>query len=91
MKGLDTLKERVDALLKSYATLLRERNALRKDLKTKEQEQQELAERLRIAEEELLAVQIGKAIPDAAARTRNRKKLDAVIGQIDKILTALND
>ncbi len=91
MKGLDILKERVDALLKSYAALLRERNALRKELKGKEQEQQELAERLRIAEEELLALQIGKAIPDTAARTRNRKKLDAVIGQIDKILTSLND
>ena len=91
MNGLDTLKERVDALLKSYAALLRERNALRKELKGKEQQQQDLAERLRVAEEELLALQIGKAIPDAAARTRNRKKLDAVIGQIDKILTSLND
>jgi hypothetical protein len=91
MKGLDTLRSRIDALLKSYAALLRERNALRKELELKEQQHSELVEQLRLAEETLLALQIGKAIPDAAARTRNRKKLDAVIGQIDKILTTLND
>jgi hypothetical protein len=91
MEGLDALKERVDALLKSYTSLLRERNALKKELAAKDVENKALAERLRAAEDELLALQIGKAIPDNASRNRNRKKLDAVIGQIDKILTALND
>lgn len=91
MEGIDLLRERITALLKRYGAAVRECKALEKELAAREQESAALRVRLEEAEQQLLAVRIGKAIPDKASRAQSRKKLDAVIGEIDKILITLND
>ena len=91
MKGIDTLRERVNALLKRHASVLRERDGLKKELALLKEENKDLLVRLSQAEEYLMAVQIGRAMPDEKTRVRSRKKLDEVIGEIDKILMTLND
>ena len=91
MDGLEVLRERVQALLKSYAALQRDRERLRKEAEALRAEREVLQARLHHAEESLLAVRIGKSISDEPTRAQSRKKLDEVIGEIDKILTTLND
>ena len=91
MEGINILQERVAELLKRYSALLREREALQKEAKVLRTENEELRARLNQIEGSLLAVQISHSMPDEATRAQNRKKLDAVISEIDKILTTLND
>jgi cell division protein FtsB len=91
MEGIDALHDRVNALLKRFGSLTRERESLKKELNSMRAENEELRAQLRQAEEGLLALQISQSMPDAAVREQSRKKLDAVIGEIDKILTTLND
>jgi regulator of replication initiation timing len=78
-------------LLKRYAALLRERDGMKKELGMLREENEHLQAKLTQAEEYLLAAQISKAMPDEASRAQSRKKLDAVISEIDKILTTIND
>ena len=91
MEGINTLNERVTELLKRYSALLRERENLRKEASAMRAENEDLHARLNKAEEGLLAINISQAMPDEATRAQNRKKLDTVISEIDKILTTLND
>ncbi len=91
MEGIKALHDRVNTLLKRYSSVLHERESLRKELGTLRAENEELRAQLRQTEEGLLALQISQSMPDAALREQSRKKLDAVIGEIDKILTTLND
>ena len=91
MEGIDILHERITALLKRYVATSKECKALRKELAAREQESDGLRARLEETEQQLLAIRIGKAVPDKASRNQSRKKLDAVISEIDKILITLND
>ena len=91
MEGINVLNERVTELLKRYSALLRDRETLRKDVTALRAENEDLRGRLNKAEEGLLASHISQALPDEATRAQNRKKLDQVISEIDKILTTLND
>ncbi len=91
MEGMEALHDRVNALLRRHSLVVRERDALKKELSELREEKEALRSMLRLSEEELLAARISQAIPDDAARAQSRKKLDAVIGEIDKILTSLND
>lgn len=91
MENLAILRERVDALLKRYAAVGQERDAIKKELAALKERYAELDAQLQQAESHLLAVQIGKVMPDEQSRAQSRRKLDAVIGEIDKILTTLND
>ena len=91
MDALEALHDRVNALLRRHNAVLRERDDLRKELAAVRAHQETLREKLRHSEDELLAARIGNALPDEEARARSRRKLDEVIGEIDKILTALND
>jgi cell division protein FtsB len=91
MASLDLLRDRLDLLLRQHAALKTENTKLRRSVDAKEEETAMLRKQLTGTEEQLLALQIGKTMPDAEARASSRRKLDAVIGEIDKILTTLND
>jgi glycerate-2-kinase len=91
MEGLNVLRNKVEALLRQHAavkTALAEKTSA---LKAKEEELDIMRVQLHKAEERLLALEIGHAIPDAESRAASRRQLDAVIGEIDKILMTLND
>ena len=91
MDRIDTLHEKLDTLLRNYKATRTELASARTVLKAKEEEVSTLQARLAKCEEQLLAMQIGNAMPDAESRHNSRKQLDAVIGEIDKILGTLND
>lgn len=91
MDGMEALHNRVSAMLKQFGAVVQERDALRRELRKLRSEHEELQNRLARSEEALLALQIGKSIPDEELRSRSRRKLDEVITEIDKILMTLND
>jgi hypothetical protein len=91
MSAIDQLRTRVDQLLRQYAAAQLDLKNLRNELKDKDHTIASLQLQLTKTEEQLLAQQIGRAIPDAESRANSRKKLDQVIREIDKILTTLND
>lgn len=91
MERLELLGQKVETLLRQYAKQRAELESKEKALKTKHAEVEMLQAQLAKAEERLLALEIGQAIPDAESRAASRRQLDAVISEIDKILMALHD
>jgi len=91
MQELQLLSERLDLLLKRYATLQAENKKLKQTIAGQTQNIATLNVKLSALEQQLVAVQIGKSIPDEQERGKMRRQLDTVIGEIDKILATLND
>lgn len=91
MQELQLLNDKLDALLKKYTAVQAE------NLRLKEQAGQQLKEietlhtKLAALEESAAARQINNSMADAKEKDAVRKQLDHVIGEIDKILTSLND
>lgn len=85
------LKSRIDQLLKWHSAVVEERDDLAQQLVVITEQQKELQGRMQQTEQNLLALQIGRAMPDRESREQSRKKLDEVIGEIDKILMSLHD
>lgn len=91
MKEIQDLSNKLDVLLKKHAALRTDKKRLERTVARQEEELAGLNEKLTEAQQQLLALQIARVLPDAAEKQRTRKQLDAVIGEIDKILTSLND
>ncbi len=91
MHELELLSKKLDALLKKYTALEAENNSLKNTVAQKQQEITQLNSQLAKLEEQAGTTQIGKTVADDAERAALRKQLDGVIGEIDKILTTLND
>lgn len=90
MQELDILNGKLELLLKKYAALQAENKSLQqtvaKNQKTVEQQQKQLA----ALEEKMLNTHINVVLNDDE-KDAMRKQLDNVIGEIDKILTTIND
>ena len=91
MATLSTLGEKVDALIGHLRATRTERDALLQKLDKAEETAAILRRELNEARQQLLAYEIGSAMPDAETRANSRRKLDEVIRDIDKILTTLDD
>lgn len=91
MQELIILRERITALIKSYKVLQKSHAALEKACAGKDATIAALSEQLTHADLQLLASQAGSIIDDGTEKIRVRKQLDHVIGEIDNILTTLND
>ena len=91
MQNIEVLRDRVSALLKRHASVLREREGLEKELNKLREENEVLRTQLKEAQDGRLAAQISTAMPDEKVRADSRKKLDEVITEIDKILMMIND
>lgn len=91
MLELQLLNDKLDMLLKKYAALQAENQGLKdtvgKQLKTIE----ELNSKLAAADDQHATQGLGKALGEEKEKAALRKKLDGVIGEIDKILNTLND
>lgn len=90
MQELEILNGKLDMLLKKYSALLAENKSLQqtlaKHLKVAEQQNKKLIS----LEEKMLNTQINAVLNDDE-KDAMRKQLDNVIGEIDKILTTIND
>ena len=91
MQELRELETKLGVLLKQYAVLSTENNRLKKTITAKEGELEKLKKQLEEVQQNVLANQIATALPTAKEKQKTRKQLDAVISEIDKILTSLND
>lgn len=91
MESLDTLRQKLDLLLRRHNVLKKELAAARTLLARHQHEAAALRARLEKCEEESLALTIGHSLPDAGSRAQARARLDAVIAEIDKLLSSLHD
>ena len=91
MDRREALRQKLDKLIRRFNETSAALKAKEKALKEQEEEAAMLRTQLEKAEERLLALEIGKAIPDAESRAASRRQLDSVIGEIDKILRSIND
>ncbi len=89
MESVFRLRETVETLLRRYSVLQKENITLKESVAAKDEEFAALREALSRAEMSTMAAQIGQTISDPEARAAGRRKLDEVIGEIDKILTTL--
>lgn len=91
MQELQLLNDKLDVLLKKYITLQAENKRLKDTIDKQTESIQGLTGKLSDLEQNMVAVQIGKSVLSDEERIKMRKQLDSVIGEIDKILTTLND
>ena len=91
MQELQLLNDKLDVLLKKYITLQAENKRLKDTIDKQTDSIQGLTGKLSDLEQNMVAVQIGKSVLSDEERIKMRKQLDSVIGEIDKILTTLND
>lgn len=91
MQELQLLNDKLDVLLKKYITLQAENKRLKDTIDKQTESIQGLTGKLSDLEQNMVAVQIGKSVLSDEERIKMRKQLDNVIGEIDKILTTLND
>lgn len=91
MQEIQWLSDRVAALLRRYAALRAENRGLKETIGRQSEEIARLEEQLRGSEDRLLAAEVAGLVPEGKEREKVRHRLDAVISEIDKILTNLND
>ena len=91
MQELQLLNDKLDVLLKKYITLQAENKRLKDTIDKQTESIQGLTGKLSDLEQNMVAVQIGNSVLSDEERIKMRKQLDSVIGEIDKILTTLND
>lgn len=91
MEELDGLREKVDALIRQYKASQASIKKLTTALAKKDEEIGKLKDTITALNEQSLAHAAGTLLQTPKEREIVRKQLDAVIGEIDKILTAIND
>lgn len=91
MQALQLLSEKLDLLLKKYSTLEAENARLKKTVFRQVQEMEGLNKKLATLEHDMSAVHIGNGVMEEKDKAALRKQLDTLIGEIDKMLGALND
>jgi hypothetical protein len=91
MESIGMLREKLDLLLRRHSAMKKELATARGMLERREEETALLRTRLRQCEEQHLALAIGHSLPDADARASARGRLDAIIAEIDKLLSTLHE
>lgn len=91
MQELQVLNDKLDLLLKKYAALQAENKRLKSTMAYQLQSIESLNDKLTSLEQDMLTIQVGRAVVNSNEKDDMRKQLDNIIGEIDKILHALND
>lgn len=91
MQELQVLNDKLDLLLKKYAALQAENKRLKATMAYQLQSIESLNDKLTSLEHDMLTIQVGRAVVNSNEKEDMRKQLDNIIGEIDKILNALND
>jgi soluble cytochrome b562 len=87
---LELLNGKLDLLLKKYSELQAEHKELKQTVAQQLKTIDKLNAKLKDAEQDMTSSKIGSSVTDKEKEVF-RKQLDTVIGDIDKILTTLND
>ena len=91
MQELNLLNDRVELLIKKYADVQAENKRLKESIGLKEDIIDAMSRKLLSLEENVMATGIGSSAMSDKDREIVKKQLDTVLGEIDKILTTLND
>lgn len=91
MHELTTLHTKLDKLLKKYTALQAEKESLQQTLHAQNEKVDLLNKKLAVLEEEVNLAKTGDAISGKDDKSAVRKQLNALIGDIDKLLASLND
>jgi archaellum component FlaF (FlaF/FlaG flagellin family) len=91
MQELQLLKDKLDLLLKKYTAMQTENKRLKEANDSYFKQVNQLNEQLHKMEESLANVQMNQVVVDNGDKDTLRKQLDIVIGEIDKILTKINE
>ena len=91
MHEIQLLNDKLDLLLKKYGVLQAENKRLKETIATQTQNIETLNFKLQELEHNMVAVHIGKSALTEDEKVKMRRQIDTVIGEIDKILTNLND
>jgi hypothetical protein len=91
MQELQLLNDKLDLLLKKYAAVQAENKRLKATLSYQLQSIESLNDKLTSLEQNMITIQVGRAIAGGTEKEGMRRQLDNIIGEIDKILNALND
>lgn len=91
MQELQLLKHKLDLLLKKHSALQAENTRLKETVDQHLKSIDTLNKQMSKMEQGLATAQIGNVTMGDVEKDSVRKQLDTVIGEIDKILTTLND
>lgn len=91
MQELQTLSDKLDLLLKKYGELQAENKRLKKTISDQLKSIEQLNGKFSELEDSMAAVHLGTSVLTVNDKVLVRKQLDTVIGEIDKILSTLND
>lgn len=91
MESLSLLNEKLDVLLKKYTLLQAENNRLQITVADQKKQIDTLSGKLTMLEENLMASQMSSSVLNDNDKEVVKKQLDTVLGEIDKLLTTLND
>jgi predicted nucleic acid-binding Zn-ribbon protein len=91
MQELQVLNDKLDHLLKKYTALQAENLKLKNTISQQTESIKGLNEKLSRLEENMIGNQMGNGVLSDEDKDGMKKQLDNVIGEIDKILSTLND
>jgi predicted nuclease with TOPRIM domain len=91
MQELNQLQDKLALLLKKHATLKAENKRLKDNIGEQSNAIDTLNAKVETMEQRVLSTQLGNPSLNNEEKEIMRKQLDIVIGEIDKILTKLND
>jgi uncharacterized coiled-coil protein SlyX len=91
MQELQLLSDKLDQLIRKYEAVQAENTSLKQTVSNQLKTIETLNGKLANLEDSLQAVQLGKTLSTDKDKESVRKQLDGIIGEIDKILTTLND
>ena len=91
MQEVQTLANKLELLLKKYATLQTENARLEHKLGEQSHAVETLNKKISVLENNITDAHAGQAAMTAEDKNGMRRQLDMAIGEIDKILKTLND
>jgi hypothetical protein len=91
MQELELLNDKLDNLLKKYSGLQAENTRLKQTITQQTRSIEALNEKLSTLEQDIMLSNINKVGLSDEEKEGMKKQLDNVIGEIDKILSTLND
>ncbi len=91
MQQLQALGNKLELLLKKYATLQAENQRLKETVSKQTNSIDKLHQKLSALEDGMAGIHAANAVLTTSDKNGMRKQLDTVIGEIDKILTTLDD
>ncbi len=91
MEVLNELNDKVNQLLKRYATLEAENKKLKATIEALSSKEKQMVAHIASLEDRMVSVNLNGTVTDDSEKAEMRHQLDTLIADIDRILNTLND